>query len=78
MNQSSELVQVYLAKGEAEAQIIKSLLESFDIPCMLKYVAAFSASIFVVDGVGQVSVMVREQDAIDAREILKGEQAQDV
>lgn len=73
MNQNSDLVEIYLAKGEAEAQIIKGLLDSYEIPCMLKPMAGFSPSVIVVDGTGQIRLMVRKQDEKDARELLKGE-----
>lgn len=59
--------------GEAQANIIKSLLESFGIPSLLKSPAAPSIHAFAVDDMGQVSVMVRAEDADAARELLEGE-----
>ena len=58
MSKGKELVEVYKATGEAEAQVIKGLLESFGIPCLLKSQAAPSVHAFTVDGMGEVSVMV--------------------
>ena len=66
------MTEVYRASGEAEAQIIKGLLESCGIPSLLKSNAAFSAHMFVVDGMGEVKVMVWESMAGKARELLKG------
>ena len=73
MNQNNDLVQIYVAKGEGEAQIIKGLLESYGIPCMFKPYAAFSASVLVMDGTGQIRIMVKKEDEKDALELVKGE-----
>jgi len=67
------LVEVYLAAGEAEAQIIKSLLESYGISCFLKSNAAPSVHVFAVDGMGEVKVLVQEEVAGKARELIRGE-----
>ncbi|MDD5191179.1 MAG: DUF2007 domain-containing protein [Dehalococcoidales bacterium] len=73
MNPNNDLVEIYIAKGEAEAQIIKGLLESYGIPCLFKPYASFSASVFVTDGTGQIPIMVNKEDEKDARELVKGE-----
>jgi hypothetical protein len=73
LNPNNDLVQVYVAKGEAEAQIIKGLLESYGIPCIFKPFSSFSASVFVTDGTGQIRIMVKPEDEKDARELVKGE-----
>jgi hypothetical protein len=74
MGKEMKLVEVYRAVGEAEALIIKSLLESNDIPCLLKSHAAPSVHVFTVDGMGEVKVMVSESKAGEARRLI-GEQA---
>jgi hypothetical protein len=56
-----------------EAQVIKSLLESYDIPCLLQSHAAPSVHMFTIDGMGEVKVMVREDLAERARLLIKGE-----
>jgi len=66
------MIEVYLAKGEIEAQLIKSLLENYGIPCLLKSNAAPSVHMFTVDGMGEVKIMVREQMAEQARELIEG------
>ena len=66
------MVEVYRAVGEAEAQIIKSLLESYGIPSMLKSRAAPSVHAFVMDGMGEVRLMVWESTAEEARELIRG------
>lgn len=66
-----ELVEVYRAANEMEALVIKGLLESYDIPCLLKSNAAPSVHIFTVDGLGQVKVMVKACMADEARELIQ-------
>ncbi len=72
MSSNEELVEVYRASGEMEAQVIRSLLESWGIPCLLRSNAARSVHAFAVDGMGEVRVMVWEQTADKARSLIKG------
>ena len=65
-----KLVEVYRAAGEAEALIIKGLLESNGIPCILQSHAAPSAHVFTVDGMGEVKVMVGESKAEEAKRLI--------
>ena len=74
MSQNSKLVEIYVARGEAEANIIKGVLDSYGIPSVMKAQASPSVHVFVIDGMGQISIMVRKEDAEDARELIKGEQ----
>jgi hypothetical protein len=74
LNRNNELVEVYIARGEAEANIIKGVLDSYGIPSLLKAQASPSVHVFTVDGMGQVAILVRVEDADDARELVKGEQ----
>ena len=73
MNNNEKLVQVYRAAGEIEAQVIRSLLESYGIPCLLKSEAAPSVHTFAVDGMGEVRVMVWEEVAEKAKRLIRGE-----
>jgi hypothetical protein len=68
------LVEIYVARGEAEAQIIKGILDCYGIPSLLRAQASPSVHVFTVDGMGQVAILVRAEDADDARELIKGEQ----
>ncbi len=68
-----KLVEVYKAANGMEAQVIKSLLESYGITSVLRSNAAPSVHIFTVDGMGEVKVMVLDSDAEEARELIKGE-----
>ncbi len=63
--------EVYRASGEMEAQIIKGLLESNGIRCLLKSNAAPSVFAFAVDGMGLVKVMVDDADFEEARNLVK-------
>jgi hypothetical protein len=64
------LVEVYHARNQMEAQVIKGLLESFNIPCILKSNAAPSVHVLTVDGMSEVHVMVLESLAGQARELI--------
>ena len=68
-----KMVEVYRAAGEAEAQIIKSLLESHGIPSLLKSHASPSVHMFAIDGMGEVRVMVWEHASGQARELIEGD-----
>lgn len=70
MSSRDDLVEVYRASGEAEAHIIKGLLESEGILCLLRSQAAPSVHAFTVDGMGEVRVMVPESQAERARKLV--------
>jgi len=72
MSKGEKLVMVYRASGEAEALIIKGLLESNSIPCLLKSNAAPSVHMFAVDGMGEVKVMVLDSVADRAKKLIRG------
>jgi len=74
LNPTKDLIEVYTARGEAEANIIKGVLDSYGIPSLLKAQASPSVHVFAIDGMGQVAILVRAEDADDARELIKGEQ----
>lgn len=73
MRKGEKLVEVYKAQNHMEAQVIKGLLESFDIPCFLKSNAAPSVHLFTVDGMAEVKVMVVADMADEARELIVSE-----
>jgi len=68
------MVEVYRAAGEMEAQVIKGLLESYGIPCLLKGDAARTIYGFTVDGLGEVRIMVQESIAEEAKRLIKGKE----
>jgi hypothetical protein len=73
LSKNEKLVEVYKAASEMEAQVIKSLLESCEIPCFLKSDAAPSVHMFTIDGMGEVDVMVLDSMVDRARELIQGD-----
>jgi hypothetical protein len=73
LSKGKELVAVYRAAGELEAQVIKGLLESNGIRCFLKSHAAPSVHVLTVDGLGEVKVMVLSSMADQAKRLIEGE-----
>jgi hypothetical protein len=71
LSKDEKLVEVYKAPNEMEAQVIKSLLESYEIPCFLKSHAAPSVHMFTIDGMGEVRVMVLDSMADRANKLIK-------
>jgi hypothetical protein len=65
------MVEVYKARTEMEAQVIKGLLESFGIPSCFKADAAPSVHWFTMDGLGEVRVMVLDSMAGEARRLIE-------
>jgi hypothetical protein len=66
------MIEVYRATGEIEAQIIKSLLDSYGIPCLLKSNAAPSVHVLAVDGMAEIKVMVWKSMVDKAKELIQG------
>ena len=73
MKSNEKMVEVYHAHNGMEAQVIKTLLESFNIPCFMKSNAAPSVHTFTMDGMGEVKIMVLESLAEKARELIVGD-----
>jgi len=71
LSKGEVLVDVYHSANEMEAQVIKGLLESYGIPCLLKSNAAPSVHMFAVYGMGEVKIMVRDSMAARARDLIK-------
>jgi hypothetical protein len=70
LKKDEKLVEVYKAANEMEAQVIRSLLESYDIPCILKSNAAPSVMVFTTDGMSEVKIMVAAFVADEARGLI--------
>ena len=70
---TAELVAVYIAQGHPRAHVIKSKLEAAGIPAMLSYDSASLVFGLTVDGIGEVRVMVRPEQAEEARRLLSEE-----
>ena len=66
-----DLVVVHIAQGELEASIIKSHLECEEIPVMLQYESVGIVFGLTVDGLGEIKILVPQELAEKAREIIK-------
>ena len=65
-----ELEELIVVEGMAEAIIIKSKLESFSIPCVLKFESAGRLFGITMNGLGKVKLMVNKKDLKKAEELL--------
>jgi len=68
----SKLATVYVGTY-LEAQVIKSHLESEGIPAILQYESAGLVFGITIDGLGETKVLVPQDLAEEAKEIIKGE-----
>jgi hypothetical protein len=64
------LVEVWRAWGEAEARIIQGLLEASGIVSALRGESTRLTHGFTLDGLAEVRILVREQDAARATEVI--------
>jgi hypothetical protein len=61
---------VHISSGLMHANIIKGRLETEGIPTRLSYEAAGEIYAITVDGLGEVRILVPQDEAVRAREIL--------
>jgi len=73
MENETELIELVVTDGLMEAEIIKSKLENFEIPCMLKFEAVGRLLGITSDGLGKVQVMIPPDYLEKAIEILNSE-----
>lgn len=64
-----ELVEVYRGRY-MDVLVVRSLLESSGIRCIVKSYAAFSIHTFTVDGLAEAWILVRRSDAEMALQLL--------
>jgi len=64
------LKEVTSVQGPVEAEIIKSLLESNGIPCLLRGLVVQSVHAFTADGLGKISIMVSEENLETAKQLI--------
>ena len=67
---TSELVEVWYTQGEMDAQLVRSLLESNGIESMLRGESLRLTHGFTVDGLAEVKILVRAEDAKRACEVI--------
>ena len=73
VSKHKQMVEVYRAAGELEAHVIKGLLESYGIPCLLRGEAARTIYGLTVDGIGEVKIMVWDSMAEEAKRLIREE-----
>ncbi|MGB7295039.1 MAG: DUF2007 domain-containing protein [Candidatus Aminicenantales bacterium] len=66
----TRLVELTRVMGPVEAAVIKNFLESQGIPCILQGQMVQSVYPMSVDGMGELKVMVSEEDFSLAKELL--------
>ncbi len=69
-NPQTDLVEVWQASGETNAQIIRSLLESYGIESLIEGESLRLTHGFTINQLGLVRILVRAEDAERARELL--------
>ena len=67
------LVSVYVSNGPLAAEVVKGRLESAGIPAMLKYESAGRTMGLIIDGLGEVQVLVTKEREQEARKLLAEE-----
>lgn len=67
----SDFVVICIVQGEIIANVIKSHLESEGIPVLLKWESVGRVYGLTVDGLGQVSILVPQEFAEEAKGIIK-------
>jgi hypothetical protein len=72
-----KLKEVHKAWGQAEADVIKSLLESHGIPCSFRGRIAQFVYPFTADGLGEIKVFVPEEDYELAKALLENKVKED-
>jgi hypothetical protein len=78
MNDRSTLIVIARAWADSEASVIKSLLESYNIPC--HYSSELPHRFYPVstEGIGQIRILVPASLAQEASDILEEHRRRDV
>ncbi len=77
MNKQSDFVVICTVQGELRAQVLKSHLESEGIPVMLRYESAGRIYGVTVDGLGEVKLLVPQECAEDAKQVISAGECAD-
>jgi hypothetical protein len=67
----SALKEVHIVWGPAEADVIKSFLQSHGISCLFRGKVVQSVHPFSADGLGEIKILVSKEDYALATELLK-------
>ncbi len=66
----AKLKHISTVWGLAEAEVIKSLLQSYGVECLFKSQVVQSVHPFSVDGLGELKIFVHEEDYEKAKKII--------
>ena len=66
-----DIVRVHSVQGQPEADLLKSLLEANGVESFTKGSAVQSVHPFTMNGLGEILILVREEDADKARTIIE-------
>ena len=69
-NPDLKFIEVQTVQGPVEAEVIKSLLESHGISVFLKALVVQSVHAFSADGLGKITVLVKEGDSEKAKQLI--------
>jgi hypothetical protein len=69
-----KLVELCRVMGPVEAEVIKNFLESQGIECILQGQMVQAVYPIIVDGLGEIRVLVAEKDFATATELLETHQ----
>ncbi len=69
---SEGFTKVYVVSNMVEAELIKTRLESAEIPCLLRYESIGVIMNITLNGLAEVAVFVPEEMAEDALAIIEG------
>ncbi len=69
-NPDLKFIEVQTVQGPVEAEVIKSLLESHGISVFLKGLVVQSVHAFSADGLGKITVLVKEGDSEKAKQLI--------
>ena len=75
-DQDLQLKEVYKVWGPAEAEVIKSFLQSHGISCLFRGQVVQSVHPFSADGLGEMKIFVSEKDYALAKKLLEEKKAQ--
>ena len=66
-----KIVEVHAVQGQPEADLIRSLLEANGIESYTRGLAVQSVHPFTMDGLGEIKILVREEDEETAIRIIE-------
>jgi ribonuclease III len=67
-----DLIVIFRTHSDVEASIVRSLLEANDVPSVITSDVPHNIFPLTVNGLGEVRISVREEDADEARRIIDG------